>query len=118
VSIIVLKPGPARWVDPGPGRTGPETGSSLSKNPLRSWPGETRSTQRVDPEPDRPGQTRLRPDYLPLFVFYRFKRLSVETEKTISKQKRRDTKDIIFFVFNDWGKQMPPEFWDKEKIFS
>jgi hypothetical protein len=34
----------------------------------------------------------------------------------ISKQKRRDTKDIISFVFNDWGKQMLPEFWDQEKI--
>ena len=44
--------------------------------------------------------------------------MSIETEKTISKQKRRDTKDIISFVFNDWGKQMPPEFWDQEKIFS
>jgi hypothetical protein len=72
----------------------------------------------VDP-PDRPGQTRLRPSYLHFFVLYQFKRLSVETEKTISKQKRRDhTKDIISFVFNDWGKQMPPEFWDQEKIFS
>lgn len=64
---IVLKPGPARWVDPGPGRPGPETGPGLSKNPFRSWPGETRSTRRVDPEPGRPGQTRLRPGYLPFF---------------------------------------------------
>jgi hypothetical protein len=90
----------------------------LSKNPLRSWPGETQSTQRVNPEPDRPGQTQLRPGYLSFFVLYQFKQLSIETEKTISKQKRRDTKDIISFVFNDWGKQMPPEFWDQEKIFS
>jgi hypothetical protein len=97
------------------GRPGPKTGPSLSKNPFRSWPGETRSTRRVDPEP---GQTQLRPNYLPFFVFYRFKQLSVEIEKTISKQKRRDTKDIISFVFNDWGKQMPPDFWEKEKIFS
>jgi len=44
----VLKPGPARRVDPGPGRPGPGTGPGLSKNPRGSWPGETRST-RVNP---------------------------------------------------------------------
>jgi hypothetical protein len=31
------------------GRPGPETGPGLSKNPLRSWPGETRSTHLIDP---------------------------------------------------------------------
>jgi hypothetical protein len=54
-STIVLKPGLARRVNPGPGRPGPGTGPGLSKNPPRSWPGETRSTRRVDPEPGRPG---------------------------------------------------------------
>jgi hypothetical protein len=42
--IIVLKPGPARRVDPGPGRPGHETGPGLSNNPPGSWPGETRLT--------------------------------------------------------------------------
>jgi hypothetical protein len=46
--IIVLKPGPARRVNPGPGHG---TGPGLSKNPPGSWPGETRPTRRVDPEP-------------------------------------------------------------------
>ena len=50
---IVLKPGPARRVDPGPGRPGPGTGPGLSKNPLGSWPGGTRST-RVNPVETRP----------------------------------------------------------------
>ena len=50
---IVLKPGPARRVDPGPGRPGPRTGPGLSKNPLGSWPGETRAT-RVNPTETRP----------------------------------------------------------------
>jgi len=36
VPQLVLKPGPARRVDPGPGRPRPETGPGLSKNPLRS----------------------------------------------------------------------------------
>jgi hypothetical protein len=56
----VLKPRPARRVDPGPGLgTGPGGG----KNLLGSWPSETRSTRRVDMGP-RP--TRLR---LGLFFF-------------------------------------------------
>jgi hypothetical protein len=59
IGSIVLKPGPARRVDSGPGQPRPGTGSGLSKNPPRSWPGETR---RVDPEPGRPRQTRPRPD--------------------------------------------------------
>jgi hypothetical protein len=50
----VLKPGPARRVDPGPGRPGPGTDPGLSKNPHGSWSGEIRSTRWVDPEPDRP----------------------------------------------------------------
>jgi hypothetical protein len=62
----VLKPGPARRVDSGPGRPGPETGPGGGKNPLGSWPGETRSTRRVDPGTGPPGQTQLRPD---LFFF-------------------------------------------------
>jgi hypothetical protein len=64
IGSIVLKPGPARRVDLGPGQPRLGTGSGLSKNPSRIWPGETR---RVDPEPGRPRQTRLRPD---LFFFY------------------------------------------------
>ena len=53
LGIIVLKPGPVRRADPGPGRLGPGTGPSLSKNPLGSWPGETRST-RANPTETRP----------------------------------------------------------------
>ena len=64
--ISVLKPGPARRVDPGPGRPGHGTGPGGGKNPLGSWPGETRSTRRVNPGPGLPGQTRLRPG---LFFF-------------------------------------------------
>jgi len=55
VLIIVLKPGPARRVDPGPDRPGHGTGPGLGKNPLGSWLGETRLTRRVNPEPERPG---------------------------------------------------------------
>jgi hypothetical protein len=65
-AAIVLKPGPARRVDPGPSRPGHGTGPGLSKNPPESWPGKTRSTRWVDPGPGRPEQTRLRPD---LFFF-------------------------------------------------
>jgi hypothetical protein len=55
VGIRVLKPGPARQVYPGPGQPGPGTGPGGGKNPLGSWPSETRSTRRVDPGPSPPG---------------------------------------------------------------
>ena len=42
--ITVLKLGPARWVNPGPVQPGPGTGLGGDKNPLGSWPSETRST--------------------------------------------------------------------------
>ena len=50
-----------------PGRPGPETDPGGGKNPLGNWPGETRSTRRVDPGPGPPGQTRVRPGQ---FFFY------------------------------------------------
>jgi len=58
VLSIVLKPGPARWVDPGPGRPGSGAGPGLSKK--QQWdpvdpvgrPG-TRPT-RVNPAETRP----------------------------------------------------------------
>jgi len=42
----VLKPGPARRVDPGPDRPGPGPGTDPGggKNPPGNWPDETRST--------------------------------------------------------------------------
>jgi hypothetical protein len=57
----VLKSGPARQVDPGPGRPGPGIGPGGGKNPLGNWPGETRSTRT---KPGRPGQTWVRPGCL------------------------------------------------------
>jgi len=41
-ATIVLKPGPARRVDPGPGRPGSRAGPGLSKKQPGNWPGETR----------------------------------------------------------------------------
>jgi len=52
----VLKPGPARRVDPGPSRPGPGIGPGGGKNPFGNWPGKTRSTRQVDPGPGPPGQ--------------------------------------------------------------
>jgi hypothetical protein len=68
VSPSVLKPGPARRVDPGPGRPGPGTGPGRGKNPLGNWPGETRSTRWADPGPGPPGQTQVRPGQF--YFFY------------------------------------------------
>jgi len=49
LGTTVLKPGPARRVDPGPGRPGTGTSLGGGKNPLGSWLGETWSTRQVDP---------------------------------------------------------------------
>jgi len=68
VCRTVLKPGPARRVDPEPGQPGPRTGPGGGKNPLGSWPGESRSTRRVDPGPGPPGQTRVRPGLFFLYI--------------------------------------------------
>jgi hypothetical protein len=43
--VTVLKPGPARWVDPGPGQPRPRTGPGGGKNPIGSRPCETRLTR-------------------------------------------------------------------------
>jgi hypothetical protein len=83
IECIVLKPRPARRVDPGPGHG---TGPDLSKNPPGSWPGETRPT-RVTLAKTRPiffymhrGQTtkmndalmQKRPTSLHVFVIFPF----------------------------------------------
>jgi hypothetical protein len=53
-STTVIKPGPARRVDPGPGRPGGWTGPGLTKDWLWQQPGQTRATRWVDPgEPGR-----------------------------------------------------------------
>jgi hypothetical protein len=44
----VIKPGPARRVDPGPGGW---TGLGLTKDRLWQQPGQTRATRWVDPGP-------------------------------------------------------------------
>jgi hypothetical protein len=64
ISVVnmVLKPGPTRRVDPGPGRPGHGTGPGLSKNSPGNWPGETRGPAgqpgtrptRVNPAETRP----------------------------------------------------------------
>jgi len=59
VLISVLRPGPARRVDPGS-----VVGPGLSKKQARDWLGQTRSTRRADLGPGRPGQTRLRPEFI------------------------------------------------------
>jgi hypothetical protein len=53
---IVLKPGPARRVDPGLGRPGPGTGPGLGKNPSGSWPGKPGRTAGSTRNPDDPGK--------------------------------------------------------------
>ena len=59
----VLRPGPARRVDPGPGRPGPGTGPGGGKNPLESWPGDSGSTR----DPDHP----VKPGWDTVYFFFR-----------------------------------------------
>lgn len=65
-AAIVFKPKPVRRVDLGPGRSGGWTGPGLLKNHLGQQSDKTRSTRRIDPWPERPGQTRTRPSVLEL----------------------------------------------------
>ena len=65
----VLKPGPARRVDPGPGRPGPGTGPGGGKNPLGNWPGETRSTRDPVHPAGRPGTRSTRWDPAVYFIY-------------------------------------------------
>jgi len=54
----VIKPGPARRVDSGPGRPGGWTGPGLTKDRLWQQPGQTRATR----DPGEPGRD-------PIFFF-------------------------------------------------
>jgi hypothetical protein len=45
----IIKPGPARRVEPGPSRPGGWTGSGLLKDRLMQQSGKTRSTRQVNP---------------------------------------------------------------------
>ena len=119
IGSIVLKPGPARRVDLGPGQPRLGTGSGLSKNPSRIWPGETR---RVDPEPGRPRQTRLRPDlffFLYIYIhsrkwrrsFWPFKMSKVLTQNDVDegcKIADRDNKKKQFQSHNSCARNTPP----------
>jgi hypothetical protein len=49
---IVIKPGPARQVDPGPGRPDSWTGPGLLKDRLMQRPGKIRSTRATRADPD------------------------------------------------------------------
>ena len=74
VQTTVIKPGPARRVDPGPGRPGGWTGPGLTKDRLWQQPGQTRVTRWVDPGPGRPGE----PGRDPVFFFF-FSNVGFET---------------------------------------
>jgi hypothetical protein len=52
------RPRPARWVNPGPGWPGALVGFVLLKTRACNWPGENRSTRRVNPELGWLGETR------------------------------------------------------------
>ena len=90
----VLKPGPARRVDPGPGRPGPGIGPGGGKNPLGNWPGETRSTR--DPvHPVKPGWDPIN------FFFYCqslndvvFILLNAKTLKTMWRTEKNEAKSF------------------------
>ena len=93
----VLRPGPARRVDPGPGRPGSVAGPGPSKKQAGNWPGQTRSTRRVDPGTGRPGQTRLRPGYI--FFIYPHARNDVVLAFTIKKPKRQQQRDESIAIY-------------------
>jgi len=60
-SLIVIKPGPARRVDPGPGRPGAWTGPGNTKDRCKEKTGQTRPDPGDPARPGWPGLTRVRP---------------------------------------------------------
>ena len=60
---IVIKPGPARRVDPGPGRPGGWTGPGFIKDRLWQQPGRPGWSTRNPGDPGEPGRD-------PVFFFF------------------------------------------------
>jgi len=94
ITIIVLKPGPAGRPRPG-----------LSKKQAGNWPGETRSTRRVDPGPGRPGQTRLRPGFIyiyswPKWCHFQLLQLKCQIPKQEEQRNEHSVEDPIDFKPN------------------
>jgi hypothetical protein len=81
----VLRPGLARRVNPGPGRPGPVAGPGLSKKQVGNWPGQTRSTRRVDPGPGwDPGL---------FFIYILMPKTTLFWPFTIKRPKRQEQRD-------------------------
>jgi len=77
----VLRPGPARRVDPGPGRPGSKqkTGWELAR------------PDPVDLGPSRPGQTRLRPEFI--FLYILMPETTLFWPFTIKRPKQQEQRD-------------------------
>jgi len=87
----VIKPGPAWWVNPRPGRPGGWTGPGLIKDRLWQQPGQTRATRA------NPNETRFY--FLFLFIFFQMWDLkSISIYTICSKEKNR--------VFSMWDKKL------------
>ena len=83
--IIVLKPGPARRVDQGPGRPGHGTGPGGGQNPLGNWPGRPDGSTWDPVHPAKPGW-----DPTTLFsTFPVIKRRRLMTLKTYNHTEKR-----------------------------
>ena len=82
-STSVLRPGPTRRVDPGPGRPGSVAGPGLREKQVGNWPGQTWSTR----DPAGPAETQV----------YFFYILMPETTSfwpfTIKRPKRQEQRD-------------------------
>jgi len=55
VESSVLRPGPARRVDPGPGRPGSVAGPGLREKQAGNWPGRPGGSTRDPAGPATPG---------------------------------------------------------------
>ena len=97
----VLRPGPARRVGPGPGRPGSVAGPGPSKKQAGNWPGQTRSTRRVDPE-GRPRNRPARPNPAETrvyFFLYPHARNDVVLAFTIKKPKRQQQRGESIAIY-------------------
>ena len=88
-SSTVIKPGPARRVDPGPGRPGGWTGPGLTKDQQWQQPGQTRATRA------NPDETRFVCLFFFFFQMWDLKHISIYT--LCSQEKSH--------VFSMWDKK-------------
>ena len=100
-AVIVIKPGPARRVNPGPGRPGTWTGSGLLKDRLVQQPGKTRTTRT------NPDETRFFPLFKCGFCPSASLLISSSSLQSVVVNSSREEKRVRDVVVGGWSGWSP-----------